>query len=104
MSNFVVSDAEESWKTVVDANGYLVSNFGRVWVKEKESYRIKRGNPVLYKVKGRMLKPGLAKMGYFIVSINNRSRYVHEIVLSTFVGKRPNKFQARHKNGVRTDN
>jgi hypothetical protein len=67
-------------------DGYFVSEDGRVFREKKICV-----NPV---------------SGYEWVSFRrgDRGRYVHEIVLTTFAGERPDNHQASHLNGVRRDN
>jgi len=49
-----------------------------------------------------------ARNGYPSVALSNgsnkKAHYVHTLVLSSFVGKRPSGAQCRHLNGDRTDN
>ncbi|WP_423203306.1 HNH endonuclease signature motif containing protein [Mycobacterium intracellulare] len=58
---------------------------------------------------GRPLKPIVRHPnGYLVVSVyagqRARQRYVHHLVLETFVGPRPPGQECRHLNGDRTDN
>lgn len=42
--------------------------------------------------------------GYQKTMLNKRPCYIHILILKTFVGERPPGKEARHKNGIRTDN
>jgi hypothetical protein len=82
----------EEWKEVEGANGaYRVSNTGRVWSRKTK----------------KILRPGLFH-GYKHVRLycdrKGKSRRIHVLVLEAFVGPRPTKYTANHKNFVRTDN
>lgn len=58
--------------------------------------------------KGGWLKPKVGTGGYLWVSLYQRGRCklcsIHRLVLIAFVGPCPDGMEARHKNGVRSDN
>jgi hypothetical protein len=68
----------------------------------KEKYFIdKEGN--IYT----MLKGATTKVGYKVVSLGGRGgkkAYIHDLVLETFIGKRPEGKEACHINGEKSDN
>jgi len=81
--------------------GYFVSDDGRVFSecgmgRAKSKYGWPR----------RELRPGIAKEpGYpFVVLSGKKGRFVHRLVLETFVGPRPHGMEARHLDGDRTNN
>lgn len=84
----------ETWLPIPGYAGtYEVSSLGRV-----RSFR--RRNP-------RVLSQWVTRTGHLKVRIGGRSetgRYVHQLVLSAFVGPRPEGMIARHLNGDPTDN
>ena len=84
-----------TWKPVPNADGYEVSDDGRV-----RSFRVCAD--------GRCLKLTLDGYGYRVVSPcidgKNVMRKVHRLVLEAFVGTRPKGMQCRHLNGDKTDN
>lgn len=95
---------KELWKPIPSEPGYEASNLGRIrsvdrHVQTSKGVRVYRG---------RVLKPGLSSNGYFTVVANGRSRLVHELVLLTFVGPRPDFRKAStvsfHRDDVRTNN
>jgi hypothetical protein len=100
---------KETWKAVPGYEGqYEVSDRGRVrsldrvhWVSASRT----RG-PYLCKRKGRILVQSVSdKTGHLVVSLGRGdSSFVHSIVLSAFIGGRPNGLVARHINGKATDN
>lgn len=99
---------KETWKDVPEFEGYYqVSNLGNIKglsrkvsfgrshriVKENilKKYSRKRGG---YQMVG-LFKPGAPR--------NNRNKYVHRLVLSSFVGVVLDA-EINHKNGIKTDN
>lgn len=59
------------------------------------------------KLRGKLLKQNTDKAGYKRVTLHNNGgerKYVHRLVLETFVGKPEEHQETRHLNGVRTDN
>ena len=83
----------EIWKDVPGYEGaYQVSDKGRV----KSFRRCKEGV---------LLSPGRMSGGHLSVALGrNKSRCVHELVLSAFVSPRPLGYECLHKNGNHTDN
>lgn len=82
----------EVWREVVGFEGwYSVSSLGRIR-REMDSRRSKQGL---------VLKPGLKKDGYLMVSLQRnsiaKSFNVHRIVAHAFLGERPIDFQINHK-------
>jgi hypothetical protein len=82
----------EEWKEIKGTNGeYRVSNAGSVWSRKTK----------------KILRPGLSR-GYNWVCLfcdrKRKFRSIHGLVLEAFVGPRPTKYQANHKNFVRNDN
>lgn len=87
----------ERWKDIKGFEGaYFVSDLGRVRSAKR------------YRVSGRILTPCVAGKGYrkvqLVVGEKNEHRYVHELVLTHFVGPRPKGMDAAHNNGHRDDN
>ncbi len=52
----------------------------------------------------KLLSTQMLWSGYLYVTFRNKMRYIHLLVLEAFKGPRPEGMQARHLNGVRTDN
>jgi hypothetical protein len=78
--------------------GYAVSSDGSVWSCRKGG----RWGYFLHNwVK---LKPGLDRQGYEFVNIGRKSRPVHTLVLTAFLGRCPNGLECRHVNGDKRDN
>ncbi len=87
----------ERWLPVVGWVGlYEVSDLGRVRCLRR------------HRVCERILRPSAAGVGYRKVQLSNKGRhehrYVHDLVLSAFVGPRPPGLEAAHGNGKRDDN
>jgi len=86
----------EEWK-ILDEYGedYFVSDLGRVKSFKQD------------KVDGKILEPEVDKDGYYRVALyKNRKRFkrfVHVLVLETFIGKN-NNYQCNHKNGIKSCN
>ncbi len=87
----------ERWKPVVGFSDYEVSDRGRV-----------RSLPRAWVPRIQIRKIVVTKRGYSTVTlVQNRKvilRYVHHLVLEAFVGRREKNQEARHLNGVATDN
>lgn len=48
---------------------------------------------------GKILNPLVTKSGHFYVFINRRKKYVHRIILETFISECPEKMECRHLDG-----
>lgn len=87
----------ESWRAVPGLIGYEVSDQGRV--RSARSSKILR-TPLMGRgypcVEVMLNPPGESKRG--------QVRCVHELVLTTFRGPRPEGMEARHLNGIKADN
>ncbi|MBT2467829.1 NUMOD4 motif-containing HNH endonuclease [Streptomyces sp. ISL-66] len=99
----VDSQANERWLPVPGFEGlYLVSSEGRIFSKE-------RIYPTGWRRGPRLMRLNLGKHGYLRISLKDshgiRSTYqVHRLVARAFLGEPQPGHQARHLNGVRTDN
>lgn len=101
-----VSRDLERWLPVPGYEGsYEVSDLGRVRGLDRE---IDNGHGGARRWSGRVLKPGMDKNGRlgvtFCVQSVKRRRLVHQVVLETFVGPRPDGLHGCHNNGVSSDN
>ena len=76
------------WVPVPDANEYLVDINGEVY-----STKV-----------GRVLLPQMSIHGYLQVNLNGTLRKVHEVVLTTFKGVRPEGMVGRHLDGDSLNN
>lgn len=87
-------------KTIPGFPDYQITKDGRVWSKPRISLQ---GN----KLKGLWLKPETIK-GYFRVVLckNNKphKRFIHRLVLETYVGSCPKGMEGCHNNGNQKDN
>jgi len=97
---------QEIWKPVVGyEKSYEVSDLGRVRSLSRFIRGVsKAGNECKRLKSGRELKPGASSNGYLTVTLNGRSWCIQYLVLSAFVGPRPEKEVCRHLDGVRTNN
>ena len=91
MTKTIISE-KEIWRPVVGFEGlYEVSDHGRVFSIRSEN----------------MLKPG-TRNGYphiiLCCSGNDKTFYLHRLVLDAFVGPCPNGMECCHSNGERADN
>lgn len=96
----------EEWRPITGWDGrYEVSNMGRVrtWFERIGSTVVRSQEP---KILSQNL--GGAKRQYrrvtFYTHSKYQSRYVHQLVLESFVGQRPEKHQASHEDGVGSNN
>lgn len=93
------------YRPVGGDRGYKVGLDGTVWTCLMKIGRGKgKGTNWVPGKQWVKLKPAPARGGYVRVKIRGRKRPVHQLVLETFVGKCPDGMQARHLNGMRTDN
>lgn len=96
----------EEWRAIAGYEGmYEISNYGRVKSLARSIVR-SNGNPQSFKEK--LLRPGLATMGYFTVSLCNlgvhRSFYVHILVATAFIPNPKNLDQVNHKDTIKINN
>jgi hypothetical protein len=85
----------EEWRPVVGAeNEYAVSNIGRV----------KRATALKRTFANHLLKPHLAKIGYYTVAIHGRTTLIHRLVAEAFLEPEKRHLNVNHKNGIKTDN
>jgi hypothetical protein len=94
---------DEEWREIPDAPGYIVSSMGRV-----ASY-LKQGRYGGTMNEPRILRtPPMIAGGYLQVTVKAGGRYrkckVHTLVLTTFVGPRPEGMECRHLNSDPMDN
>lgn len=95
---------QERWLPVIGwESSYEVSDQGRV----RSVDRIVETQRGLWRYKGKILRPGINRLGYPVVSLKDadrgRTMKVHRLVLEAFVGPCPESFEACHNNGVRGD-
>ena len=96
----------EVWKPVPGYEGfYSVSDLGRVR-SDKRTIVDKNGHS--RRIPGAIITPEKKSSGYLIVRLcknhDQNKRYVHRIVLETFVGEAPAGMQACHWNDDKEDN
>lgn len=97
------SKAQERWLPVLGYEGlYEVSDHGRVKSCARIVDSVNVYGPIRKPVKERMLKFGSAK-GYSTVSLSLEGKVtaftVHRLVMTTFVGERPEGHQTAHGDG-----
>lgn len=91
--------SDEIWRPVPGHEGYDVSSFGRVrsWHARGKLGHLRRTQPVL--------RPTFPNhKGYLRMTFGPKNVVVHNLVLTAFVGPRPDGMQAGHLNGIKTDN
>jgi HNH endonuclease/NUMOD4 motif len=93
---------QEIWKPVVGLEqAYQVSNLGRICTIDRiDTRKAHRKSQIMAITK--------AENGYLRISLTfcGKSRYkpVHRLVLESFTGPRPSKFETNHKDGNKTNN
>jgi hypothetical protein len=94
----VTEEIVEIWRTCPENDHYEVSNLGRV----RRFLRSRPERPYKY------LKLAPDKYGYMTVGLsrNDVSKHhkVHQLVMSAFVGPRPEGYQVNHKDHVKNNN
>lgn len=98
------TSSEEKWKPVVGWEGiYAVSDCGRVkslprWVRSRNRHGV-----MVCKRRGMLLKPASEKYGHQRVCLtahgNFKRYYVHQLVLTAFVGPCPKGMECCHQDG-----
>ena len=73
---------DEVWNPVNCAERYSVSSFGRVVGPS-----------------GKQLKPMISHSGHLYVFIDRKRRYIHRLVLESFIGNCPDGLECRHLDG-----
>ena len=92
----------EIWKDIPGYEGeYQVSNFGRARSVDREKLDA-WGRLIHYK--GRILHQTKNHKGYPLTVFNGHHSSTHRLVMSVFVGERPEVMQVDHINSIRTDN
>lgn len=97
---------KEIWKDVEGYEGYYkVSNKGRVKSLKRT---VKHGGSVTRTFPELILKPNKVNFGYMQVTLNKdgkrRSRYVHNLVMESFVGPKRLGYEVNHINEDKEDN
>lgn len=92
--DFTLIDGEIFKETMVNKN-YLVSNFGRAYVKEHFGSRY---------ISGKFLKLTILKTGYPTIQINGKKLLMHRLIAETFLVKQDGKNFVNHKDSNRSNN
>lgn len=103
----MTADAIEEWRPVVGWEGYYsVSSLGRVRSEPRVIFLGAERRPQT--IRGRILKLGEHTGGYLTVILcrggKPQTHLVHKLVLTAFQGERPDGLEARHLDGVPTNN
>lgn len=91
----------ETWVPVHGFVNYEVSSFGKVKRIAHVAQHARYGNR---KLPERYLNPRKNGDGYWRVKIGGKLRFVHVLVLESFICPRPEGLQACHNNGKAADN
>lgn len=103
-----VDDCAEIWRPIVGADGYEVSDQGRVrswWMRGGKPTRVRADEPRI--LSGRVRA---ASGGYASVSLprgpgrSYGTKAIHRLVIETFVGPCPDGLEVAHLNGDSMDN
>jgi len=105
----MIEDSKEIWKPILGFDGiYEVSSKGRVKSMRRVFYR---SNGLIMTIRGRYLKLGLGKNGYYIVGLRcpgeRKTINVHRLVAQAFLNHIPdgtNRLVVDHINNIKTDN
>lgn len=94
---------KEVWKKINGADGYEISNYGRV----KSIKRVVMSkNGVMKPIRGGVLNPSIISSGYLLLRLSTKykSKLVHRLVAEAFIPNPEAKRTVNHKNGNRLDN
>lgn len=96
---------QEIWRAIPNAEGYEVSDQGRVRSIDRTCFQKNRwGFEVSVRRKGKILSVSRQPNGYLRVSLGrDRAEMVHRLVASAFV-EGDTALQVNHKDGVRDNN
>lgn len=99
-------NAMEIWKDIPNHEGeYQVSDMGRVKSMSRRVRLVASGTETTRQVGERILRPGKTASGHVSVALGfGNSRLVHQLVLETFVGPRPDRHEVLHMNHIPNDN
>lgn len=82
-----------------------------MWIDVKgyeDNYQINEKGEVRHKIKGNILKQGIGKIGYPVVSLwkNNKGKThsIHRLLAEHFIPNPENKREVNHKDGVKHNN
>lgn len=89
----------EVWKDIKNYEGYyMVSDMGRVKSLKRT---VKHGGSVTRTFPSVILKPNKVAFDYLQVTLNKdgirKSRYIHNLVMETFVGDKKIGYEINHK-------
>lgn len=102
--------SEEVWKSVLGFVGrYEVSDKGRIRSVSRLAPMPRNGSGATKRVRGKVLATKAGKDGYVRLSLKDdtgkaKLRYLHRLVLESFVGPCPSDMEGCHDNGNRSDN
>lgn len=92
----------EVWKDVVGYEGsYKISNYSNVKSLDRS---ITQRNGTVISRKGQLLKPRLDSKGYYFLRLGNKNKWVHRMIIESFVRPMDGKEVVNHKDGVKTNN
>lgn len=96
----------EQWRPIPGADGYEVSDQGRVRSYKLNQSASRTTPKVLAQRLTRQRHPNRARYLHIglMVDGRRRERLVHQLVLEAFVGPRPDGWVTRHLNDISTDN
>lgn len=98
-----MESVHEEWRPVLGHEStFMVSSLGNVRsLPHKIRHRCGRD----IDMPGRLVKQSQLSNGYLVVALRDGKKHcVHKLVLEAFVGPRPEKHEACHGNGIKTDN
>jgi len=98
---------KEIWKAAVGLEGrYEISSIGRLRSLDRSTYSKK--SKITYNYKGRMIKTGLNRKGYYSVSLRKNDKsftaIIHRLVAIAFIKNPSNKEQVNHIDGNKINN
>lgn len=90
------------WKDVIGYEGqYQINSNGEIRSLDRS---ITQSNGHVISRKGQELKPRLDSKGYYFVRLGNKNKWIHRMVVESFIRPMDKKEVVNHKDGVKTNN
>lgn len=93
----------ELWKPIPGHDGYEASNYGSIRSLDRTILDGRTTHGVK-NIKGRVLKQGIDKFGYFKVFVSGKTMLSHRLIASAFCNDFESNKEVNHKDGKKNNN